>query len=675
MRDSGALQRWAEREEATLVAAVANPRLIHIATTIAPNLLSQPSPSPRGTKRSRSPDDYSAFDDDGAGSTYFPLMTYSHHIAPAVRAHAPSPAAGAIGQSAMTLTPATSSDDAKAGSNNINKARKLKASESPAPPQMTVNNPPHAVQTPQSRNQSLPHASPSQASPQRSTPGSSTKPAVIKALPTVRDHTTDQLGPEGDEYLPRETDEQGETKVSRDGYPLEGRKYKCRTFQVPNRGEKLFMLATECARVLGYRDSYLLFNKNRSLFKIIANQKEKENLIHQEILPFSYRSRQIAIVTARSMFRQFGSRLVEGGRRVRDDYWEAKAIKQGFTEEDAAGEKRPGAAKQREQAAAEASQANMLTSLPQGEIIYSNNGPGFDGHPPGMAPVSLAPLSMIHIPADDLRLGPMGGNILRPRQDITSPPYIDRSQPSSANEILTQAGQAAEFNKQLSQTREHRAKYLDDYWRRPHEQPVSEAQSGPSDVNSIAPQNLHSPQAVAGMSQHRTQQEQMSHAASQMIPQNYSSYGGQQPNMTSPVQSMHRGIPQNQMHQGSPPMNMAGSGHRQAPSYSGYSQNQMWPPPQPQPSPLSQPHVSAYGQQQQHHSPMPPPQMPQQPGMGYPQMGQMGNAAYGGMSRSMYQPMQNQFNMGPQSGAGQQPGMQGWTAPGSSNLPQNYGYQ
>ncbi|MBE7181995.1 MAG: hypothetical protein INR71_12460, partial [Terriglobus roseus] len=177
------------------------------------------------------------------------------------------------------------------------------------------------MQTPQPKSQSLPQASPSQTSPQRSTPGSAPKPAVIKALPTVRDHTTDQLGPEGDEYLPREIDPDGETKVSKDGYPLDGRKYKCKTFQVPNRGEKLFMLATECARVLGYRDSYLLFNKNRSLFKIIANQAEKDNLIQQDILPYSYRSRQIAIVTARSMFRQFGSRLIEGGRRVRDDYW------------------------------------------------------------------------------------------------------------------------------------------------------------------------------------------------------------------------------------------------------------------------------------------------------------------------------------------------------------------
>src|SRR6202012_2498309 len=106
------------------------------------------------------------------------------------------------------------------------------------------------------------------------------------------------------------------------GALLGGREYKCRAFFVRGRSPKYFMLATECARVLGYRDSYLLFNKNRSLYKIIANQAEKDNLIHQEILPYSYRSRQIAIVTARSMFRQFGSRLIENGRRVRDDYWE-----------------------------------------------------------------------------------------------------------------------------------------------------------------------------------------------------------------------------------------------------------------------------------------------------------------------------------------------------------------
>jgi hypothetical protein len=106
---------------------------------------------------------------------------------------------------------------------------------------------------------------------------------------------------------------------------------------------------------------------------IIATQAEKEDLIHQEILPFSYRSRQIAIVTAKSMFRQFGSRVIVNGRRVRDDYWEGKARKQGFTEEDLAGEKRPGAAKSGDTAAAEVSANASLTLGHHRDIVYSNS--------------------------------------------------------------------------------------------------------------------------------------------------------------------------------------------------------------------------------------------------------------------------------------------------------------
>lgn len=53
--------------------------------------------------------------------------------------------------------------------------------------------------------------------------------------------------------------------------------------------------------------------------------------------------RQITIVTAKSIFRQFRARVIEGGRRVRDDYWEAEAVEQGFTDHDVAGNKQPGA--------------------------------------------------------------------------------------------------------------------------------------------------------------------------------------------------------------------------------------------------------------------------------------------------------------------------------------------
>ncbi|KAK0120331.1 hypothetical protein ONS95_011737 [Cadophora gregata] len=75
---------------------------------------------------------------------------------------------------------------------------------------------------------------------------------------------------------------------------------------------------------------------------IIATDAEKEDLIQREILPSGSRSRQIAIVTARSMFRHFGSQVIVSGMRVRDDYWENKARKQGFTENDPAWQKTPG---------------------------------------------------------------------------------------------------------------------------------------------------------------------------------------------------------------------------------------------------------------------------------------------------------------------------------------------
>ncbi|KAL7810509.1 chromatin remodelling complex Rsc7/Swp82 subunit domain-containing protein [Trichoderma aethiopicum] len=351
---------------------------------------------------------------------------------------------------------------------------------------------PQAIPPPQAP-QSQSTAMPTQTTPAYPAPPAQLPPkptptkTTLKALPTVRDHTTDQLNPSGDEYIPRETDEFGEKKVMPNGQLLGGRQYRCRTFLVPNRGDKLFMLATECARVLGYRDSYLLFNKNRSLYKIIASQAEKDDLVQQEILPFSYRSRQIAIVTARSMFRQFGSRVIENGRRVRDDYWETKARKQGFTEADPAGEKRPGAAKARE--AAEAAQNSVLMGNPHTEIVYNNTPGPYPGAPqPHLVQGMMgAPGSATRMPA--LTVGPdlsdnrprdYGGIVKGgPRQEITGPPYQDQTRPSPLVELHSQAHHAADFNRSVNQQREMRDNYLQGIWRRPHEQPTQSSLTQP----------------------------------------------------------------------------------------------------------------------------------------------------------------------------------------------------
>jgi len=538
-------------------------------------------------------------------------------------------------------------------------------------------------QTPQSQNTALPNQTsiitPTQASPPKPTPTKS----VIKALPTVRDHTTDQLGPEGDEYIPREYDEAGEKKVTATGHLLEGREYKCRTFFVPNRADKLFMLATECARVLGYRDSYLLFNKNRSLYKIIATQAEKEDLIHQEILPFSYRSRQIAIVTARSMFRQFGSRVIVDGRRVRDDYWEAKARKQGFTEEDMAGEKRPGAAKARDAAAAAEASASANIALAQhGEIVYSNSPGHYSLHAQpqtvqqGMMGMPIHnPLPMITtLPTDqpDMRLRDYS-NIQRPRQELTGQPYQDRTQPSLPSDINAIAHQTAEFNKHINQQRNRSHDFLEQKWRHP---PKGSQNNIPIGTNDGLPttQALQSPRA----SQSTAQQSTMAHQAPQhMLNAQPYSQATHQPNTISqpPTRATSSGSMRPEQMQGrSPSLSVAASTtmSQNAPLYQYAGQPQMWSSNQPQQSP-QQHGFSNYGsnpnQQSPHLQQSPHQSSPQvrhssnnpqmQPTLQYPGMPSMGQG-YPAPGPGMYRGDQGTQQFMQPVTSGPQPGAQGW---------------
>ena len=548
---------------------------------------------------------------------------------------------------------------------------------------------PAQIGTPQLQSQGLPrpaNTTPTQTSPPKATP---TK-TVVKALPTVRDHTTDQLNAEGDEYVPREHDEQGERKVSPTGHPLEGRVYKCRTFFVPNRGEKLFMLATECARVLGYRDSYLLFNKNRSLYKIIATQPEKDDLIQQDILPYSYRSRQIAIVTAKSMFRQFGSRVIANGRRVRDDYWEAKARKQGFTEEDMAGEKRPGAAKARDAAAAEAGNASA-TGLGHPDIIYSNV--PLEGQPQGLQsglggslPATLAPqLPMIHLApsSDDIRRQDYG-NIPRPRQEIIGAPYQDRTQASSATEVLHQASNAAEYNKKINTQRIPRGQILSDTWNRKPAAAISSPQQQTLETSPVVSQSIQSPHLASGGIVSTGQQPMLQHQPSQMMsPQAYSHSQHGNSLSQSPVRGVPQQIRAEQMHQRSSGLSYAPGGAGQGSPYSYPQPNHTWgqPPPQPQQSPLAaHQSMSQYNPSSQQppshssHSPHQPPQLHHSGSSGSLHSGMTFQGVPGGLpaggysgmgGRSMYQqqPSQSPQQYMQQTTAAQQAGMQGWAPP------------
>ena len=123
-----------------------------------------------------------------------------------------------------------------------------------------------------------------------------------------------------DDEVAMPEDALGESKVDRQGYLQGGRQYRCRTFTIQGRKGRLYMLSTEPARCIGFRDSYLFFQKHKQLYKIIIDEPAKRDLIERELIPHSYKGRAIGVVTARSVFREFGARIVVGGRWVEDDY-------------------------------------------------------------------------------------------------------------------------------------------------------------------------------------------------------------------------------------------------------------------------------------------------------------------------------------------------------------------
>ncbi|ANB12650.1 Npl6p [Sugiyamaella lignohabitans] len=136
---------------------------------------------------------------------------------------------------------------------------------------------------------------------------------------------------ENDEFV-LEEDPEGEKKITPLGELQGGREFRVRTFTVEGRGDRLYMLSTEPARCMGFRDSYLLFQKHRKLYKLVISDHEKFQLIDRNLIPHSYKGRSIGLVTARSIFREFGARIIVGGRHVVDDYYEQAARDAGYVE-------------------------------------------------------------------------------------------------------------------------------------------------------------------------------------------------------------------------------------------------------------------------------------------------------------------------------------------------------
>lgn len=170
-------------------------------------------------------------------------------------------------------------------------------------------------------------------------PGSGKKKAPktgrFQPLQVPLDENGEPYKIENDELMLPE-DPKGEEKVDKLGVLKGAREFRIRTFTILGRGQRLYMLATEPARCIGFRDSYLLFQRHRNLLKVKLSDDEKFDLIDRELIPHSYKGRTLGVVTARSIFREFGARVIVGGHRVVDDYYEAQAITEGHTSDELA---------------------------------------------------------------------------------------------------------------------------------------------------------------------------------------------------------------------------------------------------------------------------------------------------------------------------------------------------
>lgn len=136
-----------------------------------------------------------------------------------------------------------------------------------------------------------------------------------------------------DEYEVLERSPKGEQKVTDNGYLLGGRKYLFNTFTLPGRGRKLFALATEAAKVLNFRDAFLLCTRTKQLMRYATVDEERKFLEETGILQ-KIRNRVVGVIAARALYLNFNARVIMNGKRVVDDYWEENAIEQGFTEKD-----------------------------------------------------------------------------------------------------------------------------------------------------------------------------------------------------------------------------------------------------------------------------------------------------------------------------------------------------
>jgi hypothetical protein len=132
-----------------------------------------------------------------------------------------------------------------------------------------------------------------------------------------------------DDYFEEFLDLKGEDKIDIDGYlkggtltfSNTGRQYRFDVFTLPRHPTRLYLYSMDASKLLGSRDTYAFFVRNRDITKVIASEEDKDYLRFHNLLPSRYGGRTVSLIVVRNLFRAYGHRIIRKGKVWFDDYF------------------------------------------------------------------------------------------------------------------------------------------------------------------------------------------------------------------------------------------------------------------------------------------------------------------------------------------------------------------
>jgi hypothetical protein len=99
------------------------------------------------------------------------------------------------------------------------------------------------------------------------------------------------------------------------------REFKFPIFRLPRHPTRMYLYSIDVSKLLGFRDTYIFFLRNPNVKRINGTEADRNSLSETGLLPSALRNRPITFVRARDVFREFGHKVINRGKPIKDDYF------------------------------------------------------------------------------------------------------------------------------------------------------------------------------------------------------------------------------------------------------------------------------------------------------------------------------------------------------------------